>query len=174
MTSPLGIWPFDSDADKNLAADIAAAGSILKARAYDKLPLGYKVEAKAAGLFRDVWGDIIKDYMTVARQLGRPYLSNAEFYTAWEPRMEAFGYDKSALEILFQEIRGMNADGSMPADVGNPAHVAPKGDTGSPIAALGGAVESGLFKVGIFAVVALAAYGFFSGAGKGAAARVLK
>lgn len=175
----LGMWPFDSQADNNLSADISAAAVVLKQRVEPNLSF----TDKAIGFFDSLTGanpyeQFLKDYMSVAQRIGHAYTDSAEYYTIWDPALESLGWSKAVAEQMMLQIPGMISDGTLPKDVADPANVQPVGTTDSPLGsvgtALGNAVSSGFTKVAIIAVIGVGVYAFMTGAGKGVAGRVLK
>lgn len=131
-TPKVGIWPFDSEADKNLDLAVAAVAVKVKERVWPQLTLAQKAVWSAVDVYRDPWGEFVRDYMTVAKALGKPYTSNATYYSEWEPRMRALGWDPEILAKLMAALRELNAEGAVPAYVMNPGAVNPPGSTESP------------------------------------------
>lgn len=131
QVSTLGIWPFDSEADKNLDAAVAAVAVMVKDKVWPQLTLTQKAAWSVVDVYRDPWEQFVEQYMEVARNVGAPYTSNANYYSVWEPRMRAKGWDADILAKLMTALRELNAEGKVPAYVMNPAGVKPPGDTRS-------------------------------------------
>lgn len=132
QTSTLGIWPFDSEADKNLDQAVEAVAVMVKDRVWPQLNVAQKTAWSVVDVYRAPWEEFVENYMTVARALGKPYTTNTEYYTVWEPRLRAMGWDKDILEKLMAALRTLNAEGRIPQFVMNPAHAEPPGSKDSP------------------------------------------
>ncbi len=173
LDTNLGIWPFDSEASNNLDLDIKAAAGVLKTRVEPNLSF----TDKATAFFDSLTGanpyeQFLRDYMTVAKKNGHAYTDSGEYYTLWDPGLEALGWSKSVGEAMMLQIPGMIADKTLPADIADPANVKPPGNSNNPLDKLGDDLKSAAVKVGIFAIIGIAVYAFASGAGKGVIGKV--
>lgn len=131
QANALGIWPFDSEADRNLDDAVSAVALMVKDRVWPQLSVVQKTTWAAVDFYRDPWEQFVEQYMEVARAVGAPYTSNANYYSVWEPRMRAKGWSPDILAKLMAALRELNAQGKVPAYVINPAGVKPPGETRS-------------------------------------------
>jgi hypothetical protein len=162
----VGFWPFDTERDDNLQVMVDEVWVALRERSAPKLPLTDRIRAFFIDIYRDPWEKFVREYMSVASSLGRPYLDQAEFYTVWEPKFAGMGEVKEVTEVILGEMRMMNAEGLIPAAVYDPANVkAPGDDSGSPFGET--------FKtVALWAIVGVVVYGAVTGFAKSAATRI--
>ncbi len=156
----LGIWPFDSEKDKNLSQAVDAAAMAIRKRVQPQLSALQESTWFLVDLYRNPWTDFVKNYMAVARAVGSAYRVNMAYYTTWEPRLIAMGWQKDILAKLMTAMRELGNAGVIPIEVFDPAHNEAPGSDGSPIGAFGKVLEGTFLKTAAIVVIGLVGYGY--------------